>query len=190
MFIKSHKGIVHNWYKPHLLHTHTHTQRWATVDQTKVLLLTSLTPYRWARLAIFIYCIIVYTFPSSSCFSSSGPSLSFVGDLGRITWVRHSSHKSSATLSYQRVQYFCVSKHGCHCLGFWTCEQILMHVIAHGGCADAVRESAQKVNYGRNVPCHTRDLSLCQYCAWLFSLNSTNWAIMPHCWKHGSFCCC
>ena len=23
MFIKSHKGIVHNWYKPHLLHTHT-----------------------------------------------------------------------------------------------------------------------------------------------------------------------
>ena len=30
-------------------------------------------------------------------------SLSFAGNLGRLTWVRHSSRKSSATHSYQRV---------------------------------------------------------------------------------------
>ena len=43
--------------------------------------------------------------------------------------------KSSATHSYQCVQYFHVSKqwYGCQCLGFLTCAQMSMHAIAHGG---------------------------------------------------------
>ena len=41
----------------------------------------------------------------------------------------------------------CVSKqwYGCQCLWFLTCEQVLMHVTAHEGCADTVTESALKV---------------------------------------------
>jgi len=45
----------------------------------------------------------------------------------------HNSHKSSTTLSYQWVQHFPVSKqwYGHQCLGFLTCAQMLMHVIAN-----------------------------------------------------------
>ena len=39
---------------------------------------------------------------------NSTPS-SIVENLGRLTWVKHSSHTSSATHSYQRVQSFHVS---------------------------------------------------------------------------------
>ena len=40
-----------------------------------------------------------------------------------MTWVSHRSRKSSATHSYQCVQYFRVSKQWCvcQCLGFLTC---------------------------------------------------------------------
>ena len=53
----------------------------------------------------------------SSPFSTSLP---LVGNSGRLAWVRHSSRKSSATHSCQRVWYFCVSKkwYGCQCLEF------------------------------------------------------------------------
>ena len=38
-------------------------------------------------------------------------SLSFAGNSSRLTWVRHSSSKSSATHSYQGVQcFFCASR--------------------------------------------------------------------------------
>ena len=43
------------------------------------------------------------------------------------------------------------------------------HAIAHGGCADTVRESALEVDSGEGIPCHTRDLNPHQYCTWLFS---------------------
>ena len=43
-------------------------------------------------------------------------------------------------LSYQRVQYFRVSKqwYGCQRLGFLTCWQVLMHAIVHGSCRNTV----------------------------------------------------
>ena len=49
------------------------------------------------------------------------------------------SHKSNATHSWS-VQYFCVSKQccGCRCCGFVTRRQMLMPVIAHGGCSNIV----------------------------------------------------
>ena len=74
-----------------------------------------------------------------------------VGNSGHLTWVRHSSRKSSATHSYQCVQYFSVSRqwYSCQCLGFLTCTQMLMHAVAHGGCTDTVRESALKADSGR-----------------------------------------
>ena len=64
------------------------------------------------------------------CLLSS--SLSLVGNSGRLTWVRHSGCKSSATQSYQCVQYFCVAKqwYGCQCLQFLPCAPMLMHTGA------------------------------------------------------------
>ena len=48
--------------------------------------------------------------------------MSLAGNSGRLTWVRHSSRQSSATHSYQCVQYCRVSKqrYGCQCWGFAT----------------------------------------------------------------------
>ena len=68
-------------------------------------------------------------------------SLPLAGNSGRLTWVRHNSCKSSATHSYQCVQYFCVSEqwYVCQCLGFLTCTQMLMHAITHRGCTHTVR---------------------------------------------------
>ena len=74
----------------------------------------------------------------------------------------YSCCKSSATHSY-----FCV--YGCKCLGFLMCAESLMHALACRGCMDTVTESALKVDPGRKNPCHTRDLSPHQHCAWLFS---------------------
>ena len=61
-------------------------------------------------------------------------SLTNAGNSGCLTWVRHSSPKSSATHSYLCVQHFPVSKqrYGCQRLGFVTCAQMLMHATAHG----------------------------------------------------------
>ena len=100
-------------------------------------------------------------------------SLSLAGNSGHLTWVRHSSRKSSATHSYQCVQYFPVSKqwYGCQCWGFLTCTRMSMHATAHGGCRDTVRESALKADSGRKIPCRTGDSNSNprQYCARLFS---------------------
>ena len=78
-------------------------------------------------------------------------SLTTVGNSGCLTWVRHSSPKSSATHSYLCVQHFPVSKqrYGCQRLGFVTCAQMLMHATAHGGRTNTVRESALEADSGR-----------------------------------------
>ena len=56
------------------------------------------------------------------------------------------------------MQHFHVSKewYDCQCLGFLMCVQMLMYAIAHRGCTNIVRESAEKVELWRRVPCHTR----------------------------------
>ena len=97
--------------------------------------------------------------------------MSHAGNSGHLTRVRHRSRKSSATHSYQCVQYLCVSKqwYGCQCLGFLTCAQMLMHATPHRGYTDVIRESALEVDSGRKIVCRTRDLSPCQCCPWLFS---------------------
>ena len=110
-------------------------------------------------------------------------SLSLAGNSGGLTWVRHSSRKSSATHWYQCVQYFCVSKqwYGRQCLRFLTCVQMLMHAIAHGGCTDTVRQSALEVDSGRTIPCLTGDSNPHQYCVWLFSRTLYQLSY-PHTW--------
>ena len=54
--------------------------------------------------------------------------------------------------------------HGCLRQGFWTCAQVLMHVVAHWGCKDW--ESALKVDTGRKIHLHTGEfgaaLAACQ----------------------------
>ena len=78
--------------------------------------------------------------------------LNFIVSCGNFgsPYKGYSSPKSSATHSYQCVQYFRVSTqwYGCQCLGFLTCTQMLMHAIAHGGCTDTVRKSALKLILG------------------------------------------
>ena len=98
-------------------------------------------------------------------------SLALTGNSGRLTWVSHSSRKSSATHSYQCVQCFRISKqwYGCQTLEFVSCAQMLLHAIAHGGCTDTVRESALEVDFGRKIPCSTGYSNPRQYCVWLFS---------------------
>ena len=59
------------------------------------------------------------------------------------------------------VQQLC----GCQYLGFVTFAQMLMHAVAHGGCAHTVRESALKADTGRKIPRRTGDLNPRQYCA-------------------------
>ena len=96
--------------------------------------------------------------------------MSLAGNSGRPTWVRHSSRKSSATHSCQCVYYFFVCPNngirGCQRLGFLTCTQMLMHAIAHGGCADTVRESALKVDSRGKIPETRTRVSIPP---WLFS---------------------
>ena len=103
----------------------------------------------------------------------------------------YSSPKSSATHSYQCVQYFCVSRQwrSCHCRGFLTCTQMLMYAIAHGGCADTGRESAPEVDSGRKIPCRTGDSNPRQYCAWHFSrtLYQLSYPV-PQMWLRVEFC--
>ena len=41
-----------------------------------------------------------------------------------------------------------------------TCTRILMHEIAHRGCAGTTRESALKVDSGRKIPCLTGESNL------------------------------
>ena len=57
--------------------------------------------------------------------------------------------------------------------GFLMFTQTLMHVNACGDCTNTVWEYALKADSGRKIPCRTRDLYRCQYCAWLIS---QNWA--------------
>ena len=99
------------------------------------------------------------------------PSLPLAENSGRLTWVGHSSRKSSATHSCQCVQYFRVFKqwYGCQCLGFLTCTQLLMRAIAHGGCTDTVRQTALEVDSWAAVSCRTVDSNPRHCCAGLFS---------------------
>ena len=59
--------------------------------------------------------------------------------------------------------------HGCQCLGFLACTQMLMQLDARRGFMNTIRDSALEVASGRKMPCRTGDLILCQYCTWLFS---------------------
>ena len=62
--------------------------------------------------------------------------------------------------------------YGCQCLGFLTCAQMLMHVIARGGCTDSVKESALKITSRR------KRTWTCISIVPGFSFGcSTNWAI-------------
>ena len=43
---------------------------------------------------------------------------------------------------------------------------MLMHMVAHRGCTGTATEPALKIDFGRKVPCHTRDPH--QYCTCFF----------------------
>ena len=53
-------------------------------------------------------------------------------------------------------------KHGCQCLRFLPCAQVLMNAIVHGGFTDAVGESALTVDSRRKIPCRIVESNLPQ----------------------------
>ena len=53
--------------------------------------------------------------------------------------------------------------------GIFNVRKMLMHVTAHGGCRDTVRETTPEADSGRKMPCRTGDSNASQYCSWLFS---------------------
>ena len=67
--------------------------------------------------------------------------------------------------------------------GIFNVAQMLMHVIAHRGCMDTIRESALETDSGRKIPCCTRDVNLCQYCTWIFS-----WMLYQLSYPHSTPC--
>ena len=69
---------------------------------------------------------------------------------------------------------FYVSKQwsGCQGSGFLMHAVMLMHMIAHVGCTDIVKQSALETDSGRKIACHARDLNPCHYCDWLFSCHT------------------
>ena len=91
-------------------------------------------------IADFVLVLLPFCLKIMIDFVVVGTSLSLVENLGHLTWVRCSSHKSGATHSYQCVQYFHVSRqwHGSQCLGFLTYTQMLMYAITHRVCTDTV----------------------------------------------------
>ena len=97
-------------------------------------------------------------------------SVSLAENSGRLTWVKHSNRKTSATHFYQCVQCLCVLTVDWLPV-FWVFHvaDMLMRAIALGGCTDTVRDSALEVVSGRKIPCLTGDSNPRQYCAWLFS---------------------
>ena len=113
-------------------------------------------------------------------------SLSLVGNLGHLTWVRHCSRKSSATHSKssathscQCVQYLHVSKkwYGCQCLGFLTCAQMLMLATAHRGLYRQQKCLHWTLTLGEKSLAASRT-QICIGIMPSFSVGrSTNWAI-------------
>ena len=68
------------------------------------------------------------------------------GNSDHLTWIRHSSCKSSATHCCQCVQCLHVQIMApLPVFGFSACAQVLVHVLPRRGCPDIVRESARKV---------------------------------------------
>ena len=67
-------------------------------------------------------------------------------------------------------------------MGFSMCAQMLMHAIAHGSCANTVRESALKADPGRKFSRRTGESNLRQYGAWPFgpTLHQLSHIPAPH----------
>ena len=103
-----------------------------------------------------------------------------MGNSGRLTRVKHSSCKGSATHSYQCVQYLHVSKkwYGCQCLGFLTCSQMSMHATAHRGLYRQQKCLHWTLTLGEKSLAASRT-QICISIMPSFSVGcSTNWAIL------------
>ena len=121
----------------------------------------------------FVVVVVVVVFSTS---------LSAMENSGRLTCIMHSHRKSSATHSYQCVQYVRVSKqwYGCHCLGLLTCAQMLKHAIAPG-IVQTPRSVRTKADSRRKIPCRTGDSNPRQYCGLAFQSDALPTELYPFC---------
>ena len=177
MFIKSWLGLVHNWYKPHLLHTHGGEPRWIKprslpLGQTGYFNLL----HNCVHISFhFIFFFVWYFFVPCGRFGSH--------NLGKAQQPQEQRYPFlSVCVIFSSIQtmvwlpVFAI---------FNVCTDVDVCDSTQGGCADTVRESALEADSGRKIPCCTGDLNLCQYCAWLFS-----WTLYHLNCSHPSIVCC
>ena len=116
--------------------------------------------------------------------------LSLAGNSRCLSWVRHSSRKSSATHSCQCVQHFRVSKqwYGCQCLGFFNVHtDVDTYDCTRGLYGDTVRESALEADWEKNpLPQTPTRFSIAPWvfsrtiCQQSYSRLSTTLTTFPH----------
>ena len=114
-------------------------------------------PQHWCKTAEYLIFFII-------CFFNT--SLSLVVNLGHLTCISHSSHKSSTNHSYH---YPFLSE----CVVFSWCPNNGMAVsVWDFSCVHrywCMWLHRQEVDFGRKIPCHTGDSNLRQYYTRLFS---------------------
>ena len=75
--------------------------------------------------------------------------------------------------------------------GIFTCTRMLMHVIAHRGCANTMRQSALEVNSGRKILCCNRELNPCHLAFQSDACKSPNArALFCMVWSVPLYLCC
>ena len=88
------------------------------------------------------------------------------------------------THSYQYVVFFCVQTvvWWLPVLGIFNMHVDVWCMQLHSGAAQALWESALKVDSGRKIPCPSGESNPCQYWPWLFTLGEKSlalWGIEP-----------
>ena len=100
-------------------------------------------------------------------------SLSLTGNSGHHTQLRHSSWKSSATNSYQHLQFlFCPNNDMAGTVAVSGIFNMHTDVNASNSTLGLCRHRKGVCTEswpGRKIPCHTRDLNLHQHYDWLLS---------------------
>ena len=75
--------------------------------------------------------------------------------------------------------------------GIFTCARMLMHVIAHRGCANTMRQSALEVDSGRKILCCNRELNPCHLAFQSDACKSPNaCALFCMVWSVPLYLCC
>ena len=148
------------------INTSTHCTYCAQESETGIHKCTQILPQKNCKSTLALFDQESKAYQLLSFFFFFKGTLSLVGNSAHLPWVRlQQPHEQRYPYLTVHAVFSCVQSYGCRCLGSLTWAQMLMPVIALGGCADTVRESAPKVDCGIKMPCCTGELTLPQWCA-------------------------